>query len=203
MLKTLTKFLIWVEISLFLAYFILLYPNIPLYIKQLKRWDMGLYSLVDTTSPEVQKFAEEAYKYNNVFPEYYIMKEIKYKSDVDNYWNIEYWATPVETIERRSGDCEDIAVLTKSVLDYLEETYHKDYEARLIDQGIHVYVERNIYVNVKPDRPIYGAVPEEIVEEYKGLIGVIKSWFEDVPLWRWVVYFIVIKILFVLIMIWC
>jgi len=188
MKKLITKFLMWLSLVILLGHVILFYPNIPLYFKQIERWKMGLNSLVDTSSLEVQRFAEEAYKYNNVFPEYYIFEKIKYRRDVDNYWNIEYWATPVETIERGSGDCEDIAVLTKSVLDYLDQTYHKRYNARLVDQRIHVYVERNIYSNVKVDKPIYGAVPEEIVEKYTGLLGEIRSWTEDIPLWRWIVF---------------
>lgn len=202
MLRKLSKFVIWICLSIFLANFIVFYPNIPLYFEQMHRWNTGLYSLIDSNSSEIQEFAEEAYKYNNVFPEYYIMEKIKYKSDIENYWNIEYWATPKETLEKGSGDCEDIAILSKSVLDYLEKTYYKNYSARMIDQGIHVYVRRNIFSNVYPDRPLGGAVPDEIIKEYEGLSGLIKRWTEIIPVWRWILYCIILILMtgFVIIM---
>lgn len=43
-----------------------------------------------------------------------ILKKIKYEPDI-----IDYVQTPRETLEKGYGDCEDFAVLTYSLLDYL------------------------------------------------------------------------------------
>jgi len=42
----------------------------------------------------------------------WVKKNITYKKDQDIWDTIEYWQTPEETIEKRTGDCEDGAILT-------------------------------------------------------------------------------------------
>lgn len=44
-----------------------------------------------------------------------------YKSDLENYKALEYWASPDETIERGAGDCEDISFLIASILNGLPD----------------------------------------------------------------------------------
>jgi hypothetical protein len=36
---------------------------------------------------------------------------IQWRSDQDNYGVADYWATPQETFDRKSGDCDDKAIL--------------------------------------------------------------------------------------------
>lgn len=42
--------------------------------------------------------------------------KIKYMSDIENYGVSDYWAKPEETLKRKSGDCEDIAILKYELL---------------------------------------------------------------------------------------
>jgi hypothetical protein len=41
---------------------------------------------------------------------------IRYESDIENYGDSDYWQFPTETLQRRSGDCEDFAFLAASLL---------------------------------------------------------------------------------------
>lgn len=41
---------------------------------------------------------------------------VAYRRDVDNYGVVDHWATPGETLARRSGDCEDYAILKMALL---------------------------------------------------------------------------------------
>ena len=41
---------------------------------------------------------------------------IVYKRDAENYGVVDYWATPQEILDRRSGDCEDYAILKMALL---------------------------------------------------------------------------------------
>jgi len=47
--------------------------------------------------------------------EQWVQKNIKYVADDKNYGQLEYWAYPAETLERKSGDCEDQAFLIHSL----------------------------------------------------------------------------------------
>jgi transglutaminase-like putative cysteine protease len=46
----------------------------------------------------------------------WVATNIRYKSDQDNFGARDYWQFPMETLERGSGDCEDIAILLCSLL---------------------------------------------------------------------------------------
>lgn len=41
---------------------------------------------------------------------------IRYRSDQSLYGTLDHWATPAETMERASGDCEDLAILKMTAL---------------------------------------------------------------------------------------
>jgi len=47
--------------------------------------------------------------------EQWVRKNITYVSDVKNYGQLERWAYPIETLRKRSGDCEDQAFLVHSL----------------------------------------------------------------------------------------
>jgi predicted transglutaminase-like cysteine proteinase len=46
----------------------------------------------------------------------WVATSIYYKSDQDNFGVNDYWQFPIETLERGSGDCEDIAILLCTLL---------------------------------------------------------------------------------------
>lgn len=53
---------------------------------------------------------EEAWKYTAV---------IEYRSDLEVHGSIDYWQNPSETVERGTGDCEDMAILLMHLADRL------------------------------------------------------------------------------------
>lgn len=46
----------------------------------------------------------------------WVKDNIQYKTDIENYSKMEYWALPTETVKRNSGDCEDQAFLIHSLM---------------------------------------------------------------------------------------
>lgn len=48
-----------------------------------------------------------------------VLTDIEYTLDKDQYHEDDYWASPVETIMNKKGDCEDFAILQKEVLRHL------------------------------------------------------------------------------------
>lgn len=46
----------------------------------------------------------------------WVQDNIEYKSDIENYGRTEWWTTPMETLDRMSGDCEDGAFLIHSLM---------------------------------------------------------------------------------------
>lgn len=49
----------------------------------------------------------------------WLIQNIEYKSDEELYNKIEYWQTPLETISKKAGDCEDFAFLTQELLNQI------------------------------------------------------------------------------------
>ncbi|MEM2924359.1 MAG: hypothetical protein QXJ68_01545 [Methanocellales archaeon] len=125
------KFIISISLVL-----IVLFPNISLAIEQINRAQRGLESLIDPFDPSVIELAMEATNSNSSVEEY-VLSKIPYASDYDVYYNLEYWATPSETLKNGRGDCEDRAILIKSVQEYLK------INSTLIVQIDHVYVQRD------------------------------------------------------------
>lgn len=44
---------------------------------------------------------------------------VAYRRDIDNHGVVDYWSTPLETLARGSGDCEDYAILKMALLSEL------------------------------------------------------------------------------------
>ncbi|HWK65682.1 MAG TPA: transglutaminase-like cysteine peptidase [Rhizobiaceae bacterium] len=44
---------------------------------------------------------------------------VSYRRDVDQYRSLDHWATPLETLSRQAGDCEDYAILKMALLEEL------------------------------------------------------------------------------------
>ncbi|MCK4637085.1 MAG: hypothetical protein KAT49_04320 [Methanomicrobia archaeon] len=155
---------------------LVLYPNIYLAGKQIINQIEGIESLTDPNDTEVIKLAEYL-NTNNINPEEYIYENIEWASDYDVYWNLEYWATPRETIRKGRGDCEDKAILLKSVEEYLR------IKSQIVVQKDHVYV-------LKDDIP-YGGISE--TDSY---MTVLWNIIKQMPLIRKII------IIFGLFMIW-
>ncbi|MEA1994302.1 MAG: hypothetical protein U9N35_07925 [Euryarchaeota archaeon] len=112
---------------------LVLYPNVYLAGKQGINEINGLESLIDPHDQEVAALGEYL-RSNNTNPEEYIYQNIEWASDYNTYWNLEYWASPGETLEKGRGDCEDRAILLKSVEEYLKIT------SKVVIQKDHIYV---------------------------------------------------------------
>ncbi|MFQ5820635.1 MAG: hypothetical protein ACE5I5_11650 [Candidatus Heimdallarchaeota archaeon] len=163
---------------------VVLYPNLYLAGKQAVTQVRGIDSLIDPEDPYVIDLAEEALASEKVQSgeltiEEYIYSVIHFKRDIDLYLNMDYWASPAETIQRRAGDCEDYAIVVKSVEEYLG----LGEDSKIVIQPRHVYIER--------EGIIYGG-KSSIDSYFDAVIDFIKN----IPLIRQVL------ILFGLIWIW-
>lgn len=69
--------------------------------------------------------------------EYWLWKNVTYKSDMEIHGKNEYWQNPQETFNLRSGDCEDFALFARYVLIKL------GHETKFI--GYHFMKERKRY----------------------------------------------------------
>ncbi len=137
---------------------LVLYPNLYLAGKQAVNQVEGMESLIDPRDPKVVEMGEYI-RTHNLNAEEYVYSTIEWASDYDVYWNLEYWASPKETIEKEKGDCEDRAILLKSVEEYLQIT------SEIVVQKDHVYVLK--------DNVPYGGVSN--TESYRTVIwNVIK-----------------------------
>jgi hypothetical protein len=64
----------------------------------------------------------------------WIWKNIEYESDDENYGYTEFWAKPEQVLERKRGDCEDMAIL----LLYIAKTQF-NYEGKLVSISLRDY----------------------------------------------------------------
>jgi hypothetical protein len=58
-------------------------------------------------------------------------KDFKWVSDEDGYGKREYYAAPIETIAKKEGDCEDLAILKYYALRWLDVPADKMYLVRV------------------------------------------------------------------------
>ncbi len=169
---------------------VVLYPNLYLAGKQATTQIRGIDSLVDPDNPQVIILAEEAMlseqvQSGNLTIEEYVFSVIAYASDYDQYYNLDYWAPPAETLHRRAGDCEDRAIVVKSVQEYLGE------DSKLVIQPRHVYIEQNgtIYGGKSSNNSYIRAIYETInnIPSFRKIIifiGLVLIW-GGTSLWRY------------------
>jgi len=113
-----------------------LYPNMYLGIVQIGNEINGIDSLVDGSDLSVALVGERL-RASGETPEQWVSENIEWVRDYDLYYNLEYWARPAETIMSGKGDCEDRAILTKSLNEYLGQT------SDLVVQLDHVYIVKD------------------------------------------------------------
>lgn len=55
----------------------------------------------------------------------YINEHINFSSDISLWDNIDYWASPLETLNQGAGDCEDFAIIKYFALKKLGMNFNK------------------------------------------------------------------------------
>jgi len=76
-------------------------------------------------------------------------QQIKYTLDPDNYRKNEYWASPMETLQRGRGDCEDFAILKYHALRYLGVPADKMFIVAVSNKGADVLDHATLMVDVR------------------------------------------------------
>ncbi len=112
---------------------VVLYPNLYLGVLQASYELDGVDARVDPSDPLVQLVGQQL-RLSGESPESWVARSIRWESDYAVYGNLEYWASPGETILAGRGDCEDRAILTSSLNRYLGQ------ESAIVVQLDHVYV---------------------------------------------------------------
>lgn len=64
----------------------------------------------------------------------FVQSAIKYESDIEIYGQSEFRAYPLETLRNRAGDCEDVSILSVSILTYM------GYDCVFLDYPDHIAV---------------------------------------------------------------
>lgn len=174
-------------------FLILQYPYPINTVTQSYRQTMNYDEIAELDTRGVNEVAE-LLKSRNIRPteiRSHIKKNIvDYASDYEVWGISNYWATPYETLQKKSGDCEDISILTKAVSDYLnkDEEYKKQQEIEIITTKIklepyHIYTETN------------GEVAGAIDSEYTGFFDSVKEEIKDLPIFRRIIFSIGVPII--------
>lgn len=197
-------FLIAIFITFFAASLLITFnPDIYLLIENTRRRVGGIENMIEPFNPRIVSLAEEGLRKYPKTPERIIGKYITYCYDFENWLNIDFWAYPDETIEKKCGDCEDIAILAASIDEYIYISRGEEiYIPVIVFQTTHAYVERKDKENNTVE--IGGKVDEEEDSKYIGIIGHIHglwSYYELFPLWRQVLLFSFIPCIIVFVVI--
>lgn len=103
-----------------LFYKVKTYATYNKYAKLTNTLDYSLYlqypssQISSLVSSIVGKADTQDEKVNKIIE--WVQKNIEYTSDISNYGKSEYWALPAQTLQKKSGDCEDGAFLIHSML---------------------------------------------------------------------------------------
>lgn len=73
--------------------------------------NISIKELATSITQNLQTNDEKAY---NILM--WVKDNIQYKTDIENYGKMEYWALPTETVKRGLADCEDQAFLIHSLM---------------------------------------------------------------------------------------
>ncbi len=92
--------------------------------------------LVVWTSSEFDSDTDDLSLVNSVV--YWVHRNIEYRSDSETHGAREYWQLPAETLYLMTGDCEDIAILTASLLEALGFDTVLVVEPNHVSLGVHI-----------------------------------------------------------------
>ncbi len=97
------------------------------------------------------------------------LNDWQYKPDLENYGRRDYWATPLEFL-RRSGDCEDYAIIKYVSLrqlgfddDQLRLVVLNDASRGLAHAVLAVYLDEQVYILDNLSRAV---LPQEQISQY-------------------------------------
>jgi len=175
-------------------FLLVMFPNVPLGLEQIKRTYMGYDALAEIPSPKLDSFVDLIEKSGDP-ADWYIDEHIPYASDFELWGNMDYWETPDEVISQGRTDCEGKAILTKAAMSLINkrEILAKKETVPVLpeikEQQQHVYVEVTKEVNTtgKPvNRTVsYYKIPESPKESFldKTIKG-LQEFSREVPLNR-------------------
>lgn len=133
----------------------------------------GCEQRVDRVANTIQMARSQSLRQKLVTINTSVNQTIAYKSDLETYDNLDYWANPAETLQRGQGDCEDFAILkfaalkaagvpsSSMALVILRDTRRNLYHAVLtVKTDRDIYVLDNVRDNVLSDQrlPYYQAL---------------------------------------------
>jgi hypothetical protein len=178
-------------------FLLVMFPNVPLGLEQVKRTYMGYDALAESPSQRLDSFVDLIEKSGDP-ADWYIDEHIPYASDFELWGNMDYWETPDEVISQGRTDCEGKAILTKAAMSLVNKRAilnKKETETipvvipEIKPQQQHVYVEvtkeENITGTLVNTTVAYYKIPEPPKESFldktfKGL----KELSREVPLER-------------------
>nr|CAD6436769.1 periplasmic protein [Rhizobium sp. Q54] len=140
-------------------------------------------AVIGSTNPEPESIRDRMNLVNIA-----VNRSIEYRRDLDTYGVTDRWATPSETLSRKQGDCEDIAILKMAAL----QSYGVDLDAMALvivyDQKRHFYhavlsvdVEGRNYVldnlssQVRLDAQLTDYVPLYSIRNGKGFLHGVRD----------------------------
>jgi predicted transglutaminase-like cysteine proteinase len=140
-------------------------------------------STVGADAPELQSIRDRMNLVNVA-----VNRSIEYRRDIDTYGVMDRWATPSETLSRRQGDCEDIAILKMAVLrsygvdpDAMSLVIVYDQKRRFYHAVLSVEVEGRNYVldnlssQVRLDTQLVDYVPLYSIRNGKGFLHGLRD----------------------------
>ena len=172
-------------------FLLVMFPNVPLGIEQVKRTFMGYDALAETQSQRLDSFVDLIEKSGDP-ADWYIDEHIPYASDFELWGNMDYWETPDEVILQGRTDCEGKAILTKAAMSLInkremlinKETVPVLPEIKEQQQHVYVEVTKEVHTNGKPVNKTvaYYKIPEPPKESFldKTIKG-LKEFTREVP----------------------
>jgi hypothetical protein len=175
----------------FVFFLLVMFPNIPLGLEQVKRTCMGYDALSETYTPLLEPYVDQIERSGDP-PDWYIDEQVPYASDFELWGNMDYWETPEEVIKKGRTDCDGKAILTKAVLDIvhkralLKKTERVPVISEIKHQQQHVYVEVKKQENKTGTQVnttvAYYKIPEEPEESFLDkIIKGLKEFHLEVP----------------------
>jgi hypothetical protein len=150
-------------------FLLVMFPNVPLGLEQVKRTYIGYDALAESPSQKLDSFVDLIEKSKDP-AEWYIDEHISYASDFELWGNMDYWETPDEVISQGRTDCEGKAILTKAALALVNKRAilnKKETETvPLVIPEIKPQ-QQHVYVEVKKEENITGSLVNTTVSYYK------------------------------------
>lgn len=123
---------------------IVLFPH-PYYgVRQIYNYKQGENSLIDTEHPYIQEWGDY---FNKIGLKSYEIREVlelnyEYIEDIKSSGNVDHWWSVKEFFEIGGGDCNEFAIVSLSVIEYMNNMgYYDEVEAKIVHQPFHIFIE--------------------------------------------------------------